>query len=206
MPSITSIPGNIVRASLQGLRLPLTAVEAVTRPDDTLSWPPALAFDSFEAGAKQVFGSLLRDDELVREGRLQQAKVQEATKAARLEAEAEQTHQQGDADLVQRRDHLTDARDQQEQRAQQRRQQIEQERAERERKIRQETAARQQAVAKSTQLREKAVTAQEREARRTRVREESAALQKKSAALTAARRADTLGNAAAARKAQRKTS
>jgi hypothetical protein len=86
---IQHFPGTVVRTGLGVVRLPLTAVEVIAgHNQDGTAWPPSLAFESFEAAAKQVAGSLLRDDTLVQEGRLAQAKVAQLRKATELEAVA----------------------------------------------------------------------------------------------------------------------
>ena len=44
-----TLPRIIIRKSLQGLRLPLSALELVTNKSGAASWPPAVAYESFEA-------------------------------------------------------------------------------------------------------------------------------------------------------------
>ena len=78
---LNTIPRTAVRATLLGLRLPICGVEVLTGQTGNASWPPAMAFEGFEAGMKQVVGSILRDEELVDEGRIQQAKVTELRRA-----------------------------------------------------------------------------------------------------------------------------
>ena len=86
---LNTIPRTAVKATLLGLRLPICGVEALTGQTGNASWPPAIAFEGFEAGVKQVVGSFLRDDELVDEGRVQQAKVTELRRAVELEVQAD---------------------------------------------------------------------------------------------------------------------
>ena len=198
------ITTTIVNTTLQGLRLPLTAVEQVTNKSGSKSWPPAVAYESFEAEAKKVLGSLLRDDELVREGRLLQAKVRELAEAERLETKAEQKRIEADAKLEQRQESAEAARQRVEKQTAQREQQLQKEKAERERKVREEARRREESAAKAAQARDKVVTAQERQAERTRLAEESAALAKRSEALAATKRAQTLDTVLEAKKAQRK--
>lgn len=198
------ITTTIVNTTIQGIRLPLTAVERVTNNTGSTSWPPAMAFDSFQAEAKKVLGSLLRDDELVRQGKLLNAKVQELAEAERLEAKAEQKREAADARLEQRQESAADARRRTEQQAAKREQQLQQEKAEKERNIRDDARRRAAAAERSAQLRDKVVTAQEREAERTRLAEESAALAKRSQALNATSRAQKLGDVLDEKKAQRK--
>src|SRR5438128_1420888 len=87
---LTSIPRRLIKTSLSGMRLPLTAVELVTRQPEDAGRPsaPAVAFETFEAGVKRTFGQLLRDPELLDEGLMQQAKLAELQRAAALKAEA----------------------------------------------------------------------------------------------------------------------
>ncbi|GAC1530102.1 MAG: hypothetical protein NVS3B12_04240 [Acidimicrobiales bacterium] len=201
MPTLTT---TIVNTYLQGLRLPLTAVERATSNTGAASWPPALAYESFEAGAKKVLGSLLRDDELVRQGRLIQAKLSELAEAERLEAVAEQKRQAADAQLEQRQESAEEARNRVARQAEQREQQVAREKADKERQARQQAAQREQAAARTAELRDKVVTAEQRDADRTRIAEESAALAKRSQALAATKKAQTLDTVLDAKKAQRK--
>jgi len=57
-------------------------------------WPPALAFEGLEAGVETVLGSLLRDDVLVEQGRMRQAKVAQLRKAEQLETLADATERE----------------------------------------------------------------------------------------------------------------
>lgn len=97
MMELSTIPRNMVRIYLQGLRLPLSSLEAFTGHRDDQAWPPALAFEGFEAGAKLVVGSVLRDAQLVDEARIQQAKLDELRRACALEVKADQTRAAADA-------------------------------------------------------------------------------------------------------------
>ena len=90
MTAINTLPRTLIKTYLQGLRLPLTTLEWVTNKSDAKDWPPAIAFEAFEGGAKRFLGSLIGDDELVHEGMLQRTKVDELARAERLEAMAAQ--------------------------------------------------------------------------------------------------------------------
>ena len=69
---------------MQGIRLPLTAVERVARRgEDTASWPPALAFERAEAAVKGFVGRLTRDEVLVGSANLQRAAVTRREEACR---------------------------------------------------------------------------------------------------------------------------
>jgi hypothetical protein len=60
MTTIQINPRALVRASLVEMRRPLAWVQKFTRQEDGLGWPPASLFDSFEAAAKRVAGTLIR--------------------------------------------------------------------------------------------------------------------------------------------------
>jgi len=84
------VPRTVVRTWLSAARLPLRAVQVVAHgSDQETEWPAVLAYESFEANVKQLTGSVLRDDELVQEGRTIQAKVGQLRTAAQLETIAE---------------------------------------------------------------------------------------------------------------------
>jgi hypothetical protein len=188
------------------LRVPLTVIERLTHHTDAAGWPPAVAYEAFESQAKTIVGSLIRDDELVREGRLQRAKVDKLAEAERLETTAERKRQEADARLEAREVEAEQTRLRAEQKAEERERQVEQEKAVKEQRIREETRQREQAAARTAAHREKVVTDQERAAARTRIKEESAALAKRGQALGAAKKAQAVDNALEAKKAHRKSS
>ncbi len=126
---LNTIPRTTVKATLLGLRLPLCGVEVLTGQTGNASWPPAMAYEGFEAGVKQVVGSILHDEELVDEGRIQQAKVTELRRAVELEVRADQKRAAGDRELRERQARAQDERDKAEQDALRREQVIERDRA-----------------------------------------------------------------------------
>ena len=202
---ISTLPRTIIKAGFNGLRLPLTALEKVSGKGESDSWPPTLAFETFEANAKRLLGTVLRDDDLTREGTLQQAKVIELAEAERLESLAAATRAEADAALEQERERLDEARDRIADQAAAHERELAQEKLEKERDIREATRKREQTVAMVSSVRERAVTEQERAAERTRIAEESAALAKKGAALSAQRKAQSVDKALEAKKAKRKS-
>lgn len=202
--TISTVPRTAIKVGLLGLRLPLSVLERVTNNSDAAAWPPAVAFESFEATAKKVLGSLIRDDELVREGKLQRAKIEELAEAEHLEAKAQQKRQEADAELEQRRKSAQQARSRAAGQARHRKAAAEKEKVEKERQIREETRKREEAAAQAAELRDKAVTAQERAADRIRITEDSAALAARSNALDAAKAVQNLEADLEAKKAERK--
>ncbi|MCU1428723.1 MAG: hypothetical protein JWL83_2723 [Actinomycetia bacterium] len=199
------IPSTMIRTWLHATRLPLRAAELVARRhDNDAPWPPSLAFESLEAQVKQVAGAVLRDDDLVREGFLIQARVAELRKAAELETVAQARRAAAAAN------HQT-----QQEKADQRRQRIEAETAARKRELERQRAAKrteldreaqrkQTLAARETAASRKAVERQERAAARTRIATEREALRKERAATTAKKRAVNTDKKIRATKAARR--
>lgn len=98
--NVTHIPRAVVRHGLCAARLPFTVAEHVLHREE--DFPPALAFDAFGATVKQAAGSVLRDDSLREEGRLEGARTAELGRAQELEAEAARREAAADARLESR--------------------------------------------------------------------------------------------------------
>ena len=174
MNTVITITRPIIRGSLKGLRLPLTAIEGVTRNVNT-NWTPAMAYESFEADTKRILGSLVGDHELVREGNFQKAKIEELVDADRLETKALQRRQEANATLQSRQDSAARGRVRVEKQARQRSEKINQEKVAKQAAARKTTQRRKESVAKTTQARKKSVSVQARTADRTRISQQSAA-------------------------------
>jgi len=171
-----TIQRTLVRNYLQAARLPLTLAERVLDKTETDDWGPTLAFETVEATVLQAVGSFLRDDELVTQGRLAEARVTQLKRAATLEAKADAKRAEADADYRDRieTDEQRKARITRE--ADQREQALAQEKARKKQQA--DEKARQQAEAsrKLEAAQQKAVAKQERAARATRVEAEQEAL------------------------------
>jgi hypothetical protein len=174
MMELKEIPRTWVRSYVQLVRPPLTAAERVVKPAEPEVWPPAVAFDALEAGIKQFAGTVLRDNELVEEGRVKQAKVSAARRAVELEADAEQREQRDEQ-----------LREQVRQEADRREDELARQRAERQRKADEEARRKEQAAAKAEQAADKVIARQDRAARSTKVRAEREALAKEKTAAAA---------------------
>src|SRR3954462_11706474 len=87
--NVRNLPRTVVKTYLSAARLPLNAVAKANGQQGNEQWPPALAFEGFEASVESVLGSLLRDDTLLQSGQVRQAKVAQLRKAVELEAVAE---------------------------------------------------------------------------------------------------------------------
>jgi hypothetical protein len=169
---LQDIPRATVRTYLQVTRLPLTAIEAVLQKNGQDDWPPALAFESFGAGVKEIVGTVLSDDELVQEGRLTRAKVAQLRKAADLEAVAEQRKAEADAQFEQRREADEQRREQVERQADQREAALERAKADEKRAVENKAAQKADAARAAEAATQKALTKQERSTRSTRVQTE----------------------------------
>lgn len=177
MMQMTTIPRTLVCSWLQLARLPLTVAEKVVRRDpDRADWPPTLLFEGFEASVKQLAGGVLRDDELVREATVQQARLDHLRQAATLKVEAEQRRAEADEVLESRREANAERRQAVEEQADQRAEALARQQAADERKARDQLQAKQAAAAKAEQAQRKAVTTRERTARKVEVAAEQVAL------------------------------
>jgi hypothetical protein len=189
---LQAAPRTAIRAWFRAAELPVRAVQAIAqRGERDAEWPPALAFESLASHVMQLTGSVLRDDELVQEGRLIQAKVAQLRKAAELETVAERREAIANAKFESTRES-----------AEQRRQRLEREAAEQERALEREAKRKQSAVeakvarkrsqaAKSEATTRKAIAREERAAASARPAQERESLRKERAAVSAKTRATT---------------
>jgi hypothetical protein len=190
--NVQTLPRTVIRAYLSAARLPLKAAARASHQQDNEQWPPALAFEGFEASVESLLGSLLRDDRLMETGRLRQAKVAQWRKAAQLEAAAESTRTVAQEEFDERQQAAASKRADAAQRAEQREQQIEAEARQRKTQA-QVKAAKQAAGARRTKAAVDAVIdREERTATREALATETAALRKQQEALESAETVDVI--------------
>jgi hypothetical protein len=206
MSTLQTIPRTFVRNYLQAVRLPLTVAETVLkRGQETEDWGPTLAFDAVEATVLQKVGSFLRDEDLVTQGRLAEARVTQLRRAAELEAKAEAKRTEADAEYRERVETDEERRRRIAAEADQREAAVaaEQDR----KKAAADRKAREQAEAarKIEAAQQKAVTKQERNARKTRIEAEQSALADERRAAAAEEAVLDLDAALATTKAVRKS-
>jgi hypothetical protein len=199
--TLSSLPRNLVKTTLLGVRAPFTILEQLD-----IRIVPSSALDSLEARAKVAIGGALRDDELVREGRLQQARQSQEQTAERWEAEADEARRRADDELAQRLETADAERDEAKRQAAERRRNIEQDESARRAEARQTANARKRRASDTETARREAVAGRRRQAARARIEEQSAALAKREQAQAAERTADAAGDAIEARKAARRPS
>ena len=176
---IAAVPRTIVHRSLRSLRLPLELAESVARVagvDVDERWPPALAYEGFEAETKRLLGSILRDEELQDEGLRQRAKTEELRQSLRLQSVADATRGRAERRLEQREENLDEQRRAIAEAEQAAEQEVEAKRRQGRAKVRQQTARSRDAAEKADEDRREVVAEAERAARRRQLAEESAAL------------------------------
>lgn len=203
--SLQTIQRTAVRSWLSAVRLPLSAAEVVVRKQGS-EWPPAVAFEGFEAGVKRSVGTLLGDSQLVQEGTLERGKVDQLRRAAELEAKAEAQREKAEARLEDRKESVQQRNARLEREQQQREAKLEQEKAERKRAVEATARKKEDAARKADEVRKKAVADQERQARATRLAAESKALTSERQAVAAKGEVLDVDKALNATKAARKRS
>lgn len=193
--NVQAVPRTLINSYLSAVRLPVAVAAKVSGQEDNERWPPALAFESFEATVQTVLGSLLRDDDLVRAGRLERAKVGELREAADLETKAEVTREAAREQLSEERERAASKRRTAEQRARAREQKAEREGQQRKAKVKRAAAGKVAAAQRAEAAQEKAVDRRERAATRQALTKEKAALRAEKQALSAAETTDEIGDA-----------
>jgi hypothetical protein len=180
---IRQIPQTAVRTSFRAARLPLTVAETVFRRDE--EWLPTRAYETVESRFKQVMGRAVRDDELVEEGILEQAKTVQLGKAATLESQAEREKELADAAFEERRKADEEQRERVAKQAEERKRAAEQQRAEEKRQAEAAAATKASAAQNAQAATEKAMAKQERQARSAKVQAERDALHEERRAVEA---------------------
>ena len=111
MLDIREIPRAYVRTTLRALRTPVDLSAAVAKRggDDGRPWPPSVVFSTIEGGIKKAVGSLIRDEQLVEEGELNQAAAKEQRQALLLGVVAESRHERAQERFEERQEQVVDA-------------------------------------------------------------------------------------------------
>lgn len=203
--NVQTITRPVITTYLSVARLPLSAVAKVSGQRDNEQWPPALAFEGFEASVETTLGSLLRDDELLESGRVRQAKVAQLRKAAELEAVADSKRDLAQQEVRERREAAAAKSKKASQRAQQREQQIQREAQQREVAAEQKAAKQATAAQQTKVAQDKVIDRRERAATQQALAEESAALETQQKALDAAETVDVIDESIDGTKEARKT-
>ena len=171
---IQELPRTAVRTGFRAARLPLTVAETVFRRDD--EWAPTRAYETVEGRLKQVMGRVVRDDGLVEEGILEQAKTAQLGKAAALESSAEREKEAADAAFEQRRKADEAERERVAEQAAERKRAAEQDRVRKQQRVEAKAAQKARASQEAKARSEEAVAKQERSARKATVKAERQAV------------------------------
>jgi hypothetical protein len=206
MSNAQLLPRALVSGYLRVARLPLTAVERVAKQQDNEQWPPALAYESFEAGVETTVGSLLRDPALVERGRLRQAKIAQLRKAAELGTLAEQEQVQAEEKLGQRREQVAEQRKETARRAEQRKQDLERQAELHERKVKEKAAKKAATARKVKATQDKVIDRQARTAKAGALKSEARALSLAKEAIDAEETVQVIDESIEGTKVARKTS
>ncbi len=181
---LQTIQRTAVRSWLTAVRLPLSAAEIVVGKQGS-NWPPAVAFEGFEAGVKRSIGSLVKDDQLVQEGTLERGKVEQLRRAAELEATAEQRREQAEARFEDKKETVLERNQRVQTEQQEREAKLAKNEADRKRAVEATARKKEETARKADEARRKAVDAKERQARATRLSAESTALEHEKEAVAA---------------------
>src|SRR3954470_7590048 len=203
--NVRTLPRTVVKTYLNAARLPLNAVAKANGQQNNEQWPPALAFEGFEASVETVVVSLRRDDKLIEAGRLRQAKVAQLRKAAELEAVADTTRKQAREEFTERREAAQTKRAQAEKRAAAREQQVECEAEQRKNNVSQTTAKKKAAAQQVKAAQEKVIDRRERAAKTEALSTEEQALKTQQEALDTAETVEVIDETIEGNKAARQT-
>jgi hypothetical protein len=159
------LPRSATRAYLRVARLPLTAAQRVSGHREDATWPPALAFETFEAGVESVVGSLIGDESLTHSAQVRRAKLEKLREAGVLRTEAEQKRQQADGTFQERREAAEKQRDKAAQKAKQQGVELERKADEREAEAKKKAAKKTAAARKVKAKQDEVIEREERAAR-----------------------------------------
>jgi hypothetical protein len=183
MTVIQDIPRAALGAVLWVGRLPLTVAELVRGIEG--EWPPALVFDGFAAGVRELAGGVLHDDELVHAARLERARVSALRKASELDAVASATREQADAEFREERVRDEQQRENIAQQTRARAFQLEQAKAKKAEQVAAKAKDRKQSVRQTEAQTKEQMAKQERATRAARLRAERKVLKDERRAVAA---------------------
>ena len=96
---IDELPRMAVLGYLEVTRLPLTAAERALGKAEG-NWAPTIVVDRFQARVKEIAGTVLRDETLLADAKLQNASLDERLRASIAEDTADRVRAEADANLV----------------------------------------------------------------------------------------------------------
>lgn len=204
--AVRTIPRRIVGTYLQAARLPVAAAARVTGHAADETWPPALAFEGFQAGVETSLAALVGDEDWLDEGRLRQAKVAQLRRAGELEAVADKHEERAAVEFEQRKQQADKQREAARRQAEAKEQQVKREAEAKERQVKQKAAKKTAAARRTKAAQDEAIARRERSAKAAALEKESEALAATGEALEAERTVEVIDETLAGTKEARKSS
>lgn len=197
--NLLHLPASALRLQLRLLRLPLTTYEVLTHRDEPARSSSDVARKSLVAEllgrGKQIAGIVLGSDELLTEGRLEQAKADEQREAATNATIADAKRRRAEAEFSDQQRVLDEQREQTEREAAAHKARLEAERLDRKRAADEVAEQRKQAAARAAEQRKAKAAAKQLRAESERAADLQAAQRRERAAQEALAKAETLRKA-----------
>ena len=199
------LPRLTTSIALWSARLPLTTFEVIVRRGQSNEdWPPAVAFDRFEAAVKATVGKAVGDETLVGLGTLQRAEADQRDDARERAAEAAHAREEAHDRARAEHDELEQRRRDANVRAANRRRTAQTTSSRAKQRVAKEAAGKAAGARKATAARTAQVDKRAIAGEGDRLRQEAAVLRTKKRAVTAKRKVSDLDKAARTKKAARK--
>ena len=190
---------------LQTVRLPLTMTEVVVRRrDDDGTWPPAMAFETFEGTVKGFVGRVTHDDTLVELARLQSAEITQRRRSHELQVEATAVAAGASREAAEQQEMLDRDRKLANEQAREARRQLEADRDHAKRALEERTAKKRAANRAAAATRSTTIEREATKADANRLRKDAAALRAKKPAVAAQGEVLKLDKAVRAKKTNRR--
>jgi colicin import membrane protein len=189
---------------LQTVRLPLTMTEVVIRHRDDGTWPPAMAFETFEGTVKGFVGRVTHDDTLVELARLQSAEITQRRRSHELQAEATAVDAGASREAAEQQEMLERDRKVADEQAREAKRQVEADRDHAKRALEERTAKKRAANRAAAATRSTTIEREATKADANRLRKDAAALGAKKPAVAAQGEVLKLDKAVRAKKTNRR--
>lgn len=174
--SVRVLPRIVVSLSLKAARLPVATAARVLGQGDNREWLPNVVFDGFEANLREFVGALLRDQEMVEQGRVERDRVAHLRTAAELDAMSDQRREQAQTELRERRERDERRREQVDRKVEEDQQRLEHEGRSRAKQVEERAREQQHEADLARERSEQELAKEERDARRIRVEAEADAV------------------------------
>lgn len=201
---ISELPRSAVQRWLRVVRIPFTAFTAIARRTKDETWPPALAFDAFEAQVKGLAGAVLHDDKLRESSEIGRERIARLRDAESLEAAAGQRREQADRELSERRKAAEQRATESKEHAAASKQRLDAQETATKQRVRERAAAEKRDLDQAAQATQERIDADAKAARQQQLKAERAALAERKKAVKAKAEALKLSDAKQATRQRRK--